>query len=585
MDKKTIIAVVLAVFVIIGSMIIQSVFFPTKEIPPAAETAEAEPEAATEIWTEAEEAPSIALSSERLLTAKEEDLKEESFILETEVYQVTLSNRGGIITSIQLKEFVNRDGTPLEMVLSKESGRYPFSIHFGDMNSPAVDELFHYQQALVGNKVEFSREFQSPAGVPFTLQKTYLFKPNDYLIELSITIENSVNDFPALDYNGIAYTLGFGPQIGPDFKKLDRRHEYRQYLYFSDGKKKNIKVPKEGISVLEERVTWAAIIGKYFEVIVIPDATQYRITYDTQPISGLHEQSSFYFSRPVIRSYKNTDIFRFYVGPKKRDILLRYNDPNRNEFKIGNMHFEETVASSVLIGWLANILKFFLELFYRVIPNYGVAIILLTILIKVLLFPLTRKSYESTGKMQSLQPKINELRERLKGNPQQLNKEMAALYKRERVNPMGGCLPMLLQLPIFFALYNLLSNHFELRGAAFLPPWIVDLSAPESVWDFSAFVPNGVPFVGWQDLRLLPFIMVVTTFLQSRLTQAPGSSNKQMKMMTYMMPIMFFFILYDMPSGLVLYWTMQNFISVFQQLLINERRRRKGGRESSGEGK
>ncbi len=583
MDKKTIIAVSLAVVVIIGSMIIQSRFFPAPKTPVSSEP----PSEITEVEEKVEESRTEApLISGALRVAEDDDLaktlSEESFYIETNVYKVTFSNRGGVITSIQLKDFANTDGTPVEMVLSGETGQYPFSIHFGDIHAQAVSALFHYERALAEPKVEFYSNFQSSSGVPFRLKKTYVFKPNEYLIELNITIENSLNEYPNLDFNGIAYTLGFGPQIGPEFKKLDKRNEYRQYISYADGKKKNIKISKDGLSVIEGRVTWSAIVGKYFEVIAIPDATEYRITFATQPISGIKERSSFYFSRPVIKSSKNTDIFRFYVGPKKRDVLLKYNDPNKNEFGIGDMSFEETISSSILIGWLANILKFFLELFYRIIPNYGVAIILLTILIKVLLFPLTHKSYESTSKMQTLQPKINAIKEKYKSNTQKMNQEVAALYKREGVNPLGGCLPMLLQLPIFFALYNLLSNHFSLRGAVFLPPWIVDLSAPESVWDFS---PISIPFVGWHELRILPFIMLITTFIQSKLTQSPDASSKNMKMMTYMMPIMFFFILYDMPSGLVLYWTMQNFISVFQQLYINQRRRKKNSTDNLGKGK
>jgi len=181
--------------------------------------------------------------------------------------------------------------------------------------------------------------------------------------------------------------------------------------------------------------------------------------------------------------------------------------------------------------------------------------------------------------MQALQPKVNELREKYKDNPQKMNQEMAALYKKEGVSPLGGCLPLLLQMPIFFALYNLLSTHFELRSAVFIPGWINDLSSPESIWDFAPF---SIPFVGWHNLRVLPFIMLVTTFIQSRFTQAPDSSSAaNMKLMTYAMPIVFFFILYDMPSGLVLYWTMQNVLTIFQQMYTNSRRAKAAAAEAA----
>lgn len=600
MDKRTIIAVALSVVIIIISMVAQNYFFPPPDVVPAGErpgatTQGIEPQAtegstASTVSQEADtqsggiaealDKPTVEGSGGDVVpsdTAVAEESTEETYILDTNVFRVTFSNRGGEIESILLKDFKNSDGSPVEMVLSGDSGYYPFSMQYADFEGAPIDALFKIVPSLTGDKVEFHRNFVSSSGIPFTLRKTYLFKPNDYLIELRISIENSVNEYPDLNFNGLAYSLGFGPQIGPEFEKLDRRNEFRDYSYYVEGKKKKLKIPKEGFLQLENRVNWIAIEGKYFTAIAVPDAAQYRITFDTRPINGVEERSSFYFGRPEIKSSKNIDVFRFYIGPKKRDILLKYNDPKNNGFGMQDMHFEEVVSSSIMLGWLANILKFILEFFYKLIPNYGIAIILLTIVIKIVFFPLTHKSFESTAKMASVSPMIAEIKEKYKSNPQKMNAEVAALYKREGVNPLGGCLPMLLQLPIFFALYRLLSTHFELRGASFIQSWIIDLSAPESVWDFSPFA---IPIVGWHDLRILPFVMLVTTFVQSKLTQTGDASNKNMKMMTYMMPIMFFFILYDMPSGLVLYWTMQNFLSVFQQLYINKKRKRdidKGG--------
>jgi YidC/Oxa1 family membrane protein insertase len=593
MDKKTLIAVVISVVVIIGSMIVQSVFFPTPQpAAPAPQTAAPSPAvepsgpgasggevrpAETGGGT-APSAPAVAAAA-----AAEEPIREETFSLETNVFRVTFSNRGAVVTSIQLKEYRNADGSPVEMVVNNDTDRYPFHVQFGDLDTRPEYALFRYERALAEPRVEFTRQFVAPSGVPFTLRKTYLFKPNDYLMEMQIAIENTVNEYPALDFQGLAYTVGYGPQIGPRFQKLDKRSDFRSYLTYSEGKKRDIKPAKDRPVVIEDRVSWAAIAGKYFTVIGVPDATAYRVIYDSRPLEGVPERSSLYFGRPALKSSKTTDVFRFYIGPKKREILTRYNDPQKNGFATQDLHFEETASSSPLLGWLANILQFFLELFYRVIPNYGVAILLLTLLIKVVLWPLTQKSFESTSKMQTLNPKLTDIRERYKNNPQRMNQEIAELYKREGINPLGGCLPMLLQLPIFFALYSLLNSHFELRGAGFIPGWINDLSAPESVWNFAPF---SIPIVGWQDLRILPFIMLGTTFLQSRLTQAPGgASGGQMKMMMYFMPLMFFFILYDMPSGLVLYWTAQNVLSIFQQMYINSRQRRApagGGAAGSG---
>jgi YidC/Oxa1 family membrane protein insertase len=206
-------------------------------------------------------------------------------------------------------------------------------------------------------------------------------------------------------------------------------------------------------------------------------------------------------------------------------------------------------------------------MFYRLIPNWGVSIILLTILVKLVLYPLTRKSYESTAKMREIGPKVSALKEKFGDDAQKLNAATMELYKKEGVNPLGGCLPILLQFPFFIAMFSLFNNHFDLRGAVFIPGWITDLSSPEAIVNF----PFTIPLLGWDALRLLPIIFVATQLISTKFTQPADASqnNAQMKMMTLGMPIMFFFIMYNMPSGLLVYWIFQNIITTGQQLLYN----------------
>jgi YidC/Oxa1 family membrane protein insertase len=588
MDRKTIIAVVLAVMVIIGSMLINNALAKKKQaaLPaakpaaeqPAVQAAEpaAQPAAAAAGAQAGSPAQAAPAATGTVAAVPAAEVTAQSFTLETDVYRVVFSNRGGVVTSLKLKDYKNLDGSPVEMVFSKDSGRYPFSLHFGDADAPPVNELFQFERSSLGNAVSFYRTFASRSGVPFVLRKTYQFQPNDYLIELRVSIENSVNEYP--DLGEVAYTLGFGPQIGPPFQKLDRYTETRQYMYFAEGKPHPAN-PKDGKITLKGRATWAAIVGKYFEVIAVPDATPYSITYVNRPLEGLKEQSSIFFSRPEIKSSKNTDVFRFYLGPRKREVLARYNSAEKNGFKLADLKFEQSVPSAPLIGWLADLLRIMLDLFHRLIPNYGVAILLLTLLIKLLFWPLTNKSMRSTARMQTLQPKMKELQAKYKENPQKLNQEMAAMYKKEGVSPLGGCLPLLLQLPIFFALYNLLNSHFELRGASFIAGWINDLSAPEAI---ATFAPINLLVWKLDALRVLPFLMLGTTFLQSKVSQSTTPTDKNMALMTYMMPAVFFFILYNMPSGLVLYWTAQNLLGIVQQLFYNAQRKKQqeeGGAE------
>ena len=588
MDRKTVIAVALAVVVIIASMLINNAIAAKKKpagLPaqkpaaeqPAVQAAEPAAQPATPATGTQAGSAAQAAGTGTVAAVPAVEVAAQSFTLETEVYRVVFSNRGGVVTSLKLKDYKNLDGSLVEMVFSKDTGRYPFSIHFGDADAPPVNELFQFERSSVGNAVSFYRTFASPSGVPFVLRKTYQFQPADYLIELRVSIENSVNEYPDLKFGDVAYTLGFGPQIGPPFEKLDRYTETRQYMYFAEGKPRNAN-PKNGRLTLNGRATWAGIMGKYFEVIAVPDATPYSITYVNSPLEGLKEQSSIFFGRPEIKSSKNTDVFRFYLGPRKREVLARYNNAEKNGFKLADLKFEQSVPSAPLIGWLADLLRIMLDLFHRLIPNYGVAILLLTLLIKLLFWPLTNKSMRSTARMQTLQPKMKELQAKYKENPQKLNAEMAALYKREGVSPLGGCLPLLLQLPIFFALYNLLNSHFELRGASFIAGWINDLSAPEAI---ATFAPINLLVWKLDALRVLPFLMLGTTFLQSKVSQSTTPTDKNMALMTYMMPAVFFFILYNMPSGLVLYWTAQNLLGIVQQLFYNAQRKKQqeGGAE------
>jgi YidC/Oxa1 family membrane protein insertase len=170
-------------------------------------------------------------------------------------------------------------------------------------------------------------------------------------------------------------------------------------------------------------------------------------------------------------------------------------------------------------------------------------------------------------KMQVLAPKIKELQEKYKDNPAKLNQEMGAMYKKEGHNPMMGCLPLVIQMPILLAMYNLFNNHFDLRGAMFLPGWIPDLSLPESIFDFGFTIP----LLGWTSLRLLPFIYLGSQLLYGVATRTPDQEgNPSMKMMMFAMPIAFFFILYNVPSGLLVFWIMSNLFTLVQQIILNK---------------
>jgi YidC/Oxa1 family membrane protein insertase len=483
---------------------------------------------------------------------------------------VVLSSAGGDVVSWKLKNHKDNNDF-VEMVLSGNNEAHAFTVAFGGLGAQPLSSLF-YVNRISEYSVEFYRDFSiphnatSPKEMPgqFRLIKRYDFKPNDYMFELTVSLDGGYT-VPGFNFGGSAYTLSFGPQIGPHFEKLDNRYDYRQYITFNNGKRKMEKANDSAI--ISTNPKWAAISGKYFTCIAVPLLAQYGINFSEKPEPGIPSASRLNIVRPVLNSPRADDIYRFYLGPKNQDTLNAYNNGS-NGFGLTDMQLIEVANTRGILSPLEKFLKWMLLIFYRLIPNYGVAIILLTLFVKILFFPLTKKSSEATLRMQSVAPKIKELQEKYKDNRQKMNVEMAELYKKEGYNPLSGCLPMLLQIPIFFAMYNLFNNHFDLRGAMFIPGWIPDLSLPESILNFPSNFR--LPLLGWTALRLLPFIYLGSQLLYGKVTQTPDQkSNSQMKMMLYVMPAVFFFILYDVPSGLLIYWIFSNLLTMVQQVAIN----------------
>jgi YidC/Oxa1 family membrane protein insertase len=576
LDKRTILAIILSTIVITVGYLVPPLLFPKQPATQPAQTAvSSEPadKPTTNLENKTTASAQTVSSTVELLQNPEYPDAERTYTISTDVFDIVFTNRGGEMKSVKMKKHLDKSKQPVEMILNSETGADAFALSFGDVNSAPVKQFFA-TNIIDKYTIEFSRsDFLAASNdgtkkVPFTLKKRFAFKPKEYLFELSITLENSVNEFINLNSNNIAYSLKFGPQIGPKFAKLSQNYEYRKYRIYANGKRSDINVAKNGITPIKDRVAWASITGKYFSLIGIPDEKAYQIYYDTIQHNGISDTSEITFSRPVIKSSTSTDTFYFFLGPKVPDALSIYNDKDRNAYGFRDLKLDLDIDRSTILGWLEEILKFFMLLFYKVIPNYGVSIILLTLLVKILFFPLTKKGSMSTARMQELQPKIQEMQKKYKDNPTKLNQEMANFYKAEGYNPLSGCLPMLIQIPLFFAMYNLFNNHFDLRGAGFIPGWIPDLSAPETVWDFS---PIKIPLLGWSNLRLLPIIYLASQLVYGVFTQTPDQkSNSQMKIMLYGMPIMFFFILYDAPAGLLVYWIVSNLLTIVQQLVIND---------------
>ena len=585
MEKNTVVAIVLSTIVLIVFFVIQGQMSPPVQDGGAIQSEQTQtadpnilemPESSAQLTDVQIIAQPTQIVSEGIQSGDDVSLfssiddsvqlTPQTITIDTEKITVVLTNVGGNMVSWKLKDQFDKD-EQLDMIFSGSNDARTFSIAFGGIDAPPDLNFYQYNK-ITDYVVEFFRYisvFSAGEERRFRLTKRYEFKPSDYMFELTVTLDGgtSVSEFNFA--GGNAYTLSFGPQIGPKFIKLDNNHEYREYLTYTNGKRKTVK-PNEKI---DGRPSWAAITGKYFAFIAVPYLAQYEAVFTETAEAGVPSASRFNIIRPAVSSSRVTDTYRFYLGPKSQDVLSVYNTGS-NDFGLKDTNLTQAVKSrGFSFPPLERLLKWLLLLIYRIVPNYGVAIILLTLLIKILFFPLTRKSSEATLRMQTLSPKIKELQEKYKDNPQKLNVEMANFYKKEGYNPLSGCLPMLLQIPIFFAMYSLFNNHFDLRGAQFIPGWIQDLSVPEAIVNF----PDGVriPILGWTALRALPFIYVGSQLLYGKFTQTPGQqSPTQMKMILYVMPIAFFFILYNMPSGLLIYWIFSNVLTLVQQLIITK---------------
>ena len=379
------------------------------------------------------------------------------------------------------------------------------------------------------------------------VKKSVVFGP-DYAGKLHLAFEN-LSDSPV----EIQYELLAGSGITPRHSIDNQYIEANFFSQQADQKKlKHIKAPRIGKQVLSDGVVqWAAIKDRHFSVILKP-ASQDSFTGVAHGLGNQDLSASLLSPKLVLPPHGGVaEDFTLYIGPNELEPLMASG-------------LEELVN----FGKFDLIGKFFvgaLELLHNIFRNYGVAIIVLTALINLLLFPLTRVSYMSMKRMQLIQPQMSKLREQNKKNPEKLNKEMMELYRKHKVNPFGGCMPMVVQIPIFIALYVALSKSVILINSKLL--WIKDLSSPDSVP-----LPFSLPVLG-NSIHVLPLLMVGAMAAQQRFTQIKiegkdPAMEQQQKMMAVMMPVVFGFIFYQMPSGLVLYWLTNTILMSAYQLKL-----------------
>lgn len=503
---------------------------------------------------------------------------EENFVVETNKVKVTFTNRGGDIISYQLKDHKDtytHDFVNLAENISEKNRA--FAIALGNDKAEIINDVFK-SKVIDENTISFANEYKvtnkDGSKGTFTLVKTYTFTPDEYLFKLDVLIAPGEN-FQGINIDNSAYTLRTSPSMGPYFNPKNR-YDKRQFISYNGKGKKKIYLATDKESEYEKSWKWCSMAGTYFEILTYPlseGTMSDKVVYTTKGDAADKNNVQAKMTRKAIEdASETTDTYYIYAGPRNEKELRIYNVAEKNNWKLEGVRFDDSMDTSGVLSWIEVILKVLLENINKVVKNWGVSIIILTALLKFAMFPITAKTAKSTVKMQEMQPKMQAIQEKYKNNPQKLNEQTMKLYKEIGYNPLSGCLPMIFQFVILFAMFNLFKNYFEFRGASFIPGWIEDLSVGDHI---GPTFSKSLPLLGWNTIRILPVIYLISQLLFGKITgnggTTAGQNAGQMKLMMYGMPLMFFFLFYDAPSGLLLYWTVSNLIQLAQQLYINKK--------------
>ena len=558
MDKKALIAIVICgVVMLLYYPFILPLFSPKKPEPIIEETEEQViPQKQADIKTSAESKLSTTKPTQTLQPQVEIPLRE--VVIENELLRTVWTNEGAALKSIMLKQFKDTEAkNTLELIKNAEIEYRPLAIE-----NILQKSKFHKQRYKIVEQSENKIVFTTQLDEGINLVKTVDISPGKYNINMDIVLENNTDSEFALSYSIIASSMitheGVPSTDMAAVTGVDMGNKKIKLVHIA---------PKEFPSKNESvGIIWTGSTNKYFSTILKPKSSDWVASITAQAFDILgtlsNEKADSGDFMVTLQTNKLqisphnalTHSYTYFLGPKKEEVLKQY----------------ENLDALLSYGWLTSISKVllaFLNAVYRAVPNYGVSIIILTIIIKAILFPLTRKSQMSMFRMQQLQPMINQLKEKYKHDKQRMGKEQMLLFKKYGVNTMSGCLPMLLQLPVFFALFRTLQLSFEMRQAPFMF-WVNDLSMPDTLLHF----PFSIPFIG-NTLNILPLIMTGASFFQMKVTpKAPATdpqARTQQKMMSFM-PFMFAFILYHMPSGLTVYWTTSTIFSIIESLVIRK---------------
>ncbi len=479
----------------------------------------------------------ISEPSDGLYEASEES----EIILENDIVKFVFSNKGAEIKQAFIKNFEDDEQNIVELIPDS------FTVARVDLLGDG------FKKRLTRKMFQFSHSGQH---LSFFLPDSM----GNVLVEKTFTLEDNgnlkfnmkINEFPGI----LGYTLDFGSGIRDTEKFYKKKEKYkkREYQFKAQVDNKLEKLPLQKIDKVqsyEGQFDWLAVRSKYFTIAAFPDP---KVNIRNVKVYRTNNSPAMkIYIEEVNEKLYWDESYDLYFGHLQNDLLDEMYGPGAGN--IVDLGFKPFRILS----------KFFMKIFqliHKAIPNYGLVIIVFALLLKVILYPLSHKSFESTHRMQKIQPLIKEVQQKYKSDPKKMNAELSRIYKENGANPLSGCLPLLLQMPIFMSLYPMLRSSIELRQTPFLT-WITDLSEPD-------------------PLMILPIIMAISMFFQQRLMQPKQQDKSKMdekqqammqnqKIMGYAMPILMFWIFRNMPSGLVLYWTVFQILGIIQQYYIKKK--------------
>ena len=475
----------------------------------------------------------------------------ELLTLKNDVLELEVDTLGGVVSKARLLKHLEEDKSPV-LLFDRSNDRQYFArtglVSGSGAELPNHTQIFAATKNQANNSITLIAEKN---GV--RLEKTYTLSKGSYVVEAKHNIKNiSAQNLDATLYAELVrdggkpsfkgkveessfYSTFTGPAVYTDAEKFHK-------IDFSDIEKGKSKVPSTQPA---GETAWVAMVQHYFVSAWVPPATYSKDLYVEKLDKNQFRVGVKSKLDALSIGQEKVETFKLFVGPQEERVL-------------------ENVAPGLELvkdyGWLTILAKpifWLLEKIHALVNNWGWAIILLTVFIKLVFFPLSAASYKSMARMKEVQPRLLEMKERYKGEPQKLNQAMMEMYRKEKINPLGGCFPVLIQIPVFIALYWVLLASVEMRAAPWLG-WIQDLSKPDTLFGVWFGAPIG----------LLPILMAVSMFIQTKLNPTPPDPVQAKLMM--LMPIVFSFMFFFFPAGLVLYWVVNNILSIAQQWQINK---------------